>query len=81
MIKKFTHCCVNEGVCECVCVCGVGAILGDGEGADLSGVGVVFPVKRCVHGEFAAEDQLALPSVACERAHTRVRTHTHTYSR
>lgn len=39
-------------------------VLGDGEGGDLSWVSVVLAIKRRVHGEFAPEDQLALPSVA-----------------
>lgn len=40
-------------------------LLGDGEGGDLCWVSIVLAIKRCVHGEFAPEDQLALPSVAC----------------
>lgn len=42
-----------------------GGSLGDGECADLGGVRVVLAIKRRVHGEFAAEDQLSLPPVAC----------------
>lgn len=38
-------------------------LLGDGEGGDLSWVSVVLAIKGSVHGEFAPEDQLALPSV------------------
>lgn len=38
-------------------------LLRDGEGCDLSRVSVVLAIKRSVHGEFAPEDQLALPSV------------------
>lgn len=41
-------------------------LLGDSEGCDLGWVSVVLAIKRCVHGEFAPEDQLALPSVACD---------------
>lgn len=40
-------------------------VLGDGKGRDLGWVSVVLAIKRRVHGEFAPEDQLALPSVAC----------------
>lgn len=39
-------------------------VLGDGEGRDLGWLSVVLAIKRRVHGEFAPEDQLALPSVA-----------------
>lgn len=40
-------------------------LLGDGERCDLSWVSVVLAIKRSVHGEFAPEDQLSLPSVPC----------------
>lgn len=39
-------------------------VLGDGEGCDLGWLGVVLAIERRVHGEFAPEHQLALPSVA-----------------
>lgn len=39
-------------------------LLGDGERRDLGRLGVVLAVERRVHGEFAPEDQLALPPVA-----------------
>ena len=41
-------------------------LLGDGEGRDLCWLSVVLAIKCRVHGEFAPEDKLALPSVACE---------------
>lgn len=42
-------------------------VLGDGEGCDFGRVSVVLAVERRVHGEFAPENQLALPSVTCSR--------------
>lgn len=45
-------------------------LLGDGEGSDLGWVSVVLAIKSRVHGELTPEDQLALPSVACERTKT-----------
>lgn len=45
-------------------------LLGDGEGGDLGWVSVVLAIKSRVHGELTPEDQLALPSVACERTKT-----------
>lgn len=45
-------------------------LLRDSEGCDLGWVSVVLAIKRRVHGELASEDQLALPSVACE--HTKI---------
>lgn len=50
--RSFSHICY-WGFCS----------LGDGERGDLSWVSVVLAIKRSVHGEFAPEDQLALPSV------------------
>lgn len=46
-------------------------LLGDGEGGDLSRMGIVLAIERCVHGEFAPEDQLTLPSVSCSHTHTK----------
>lgn len=51
-------------------------LLGDSKGCDLSWVSVVLAIKRSVHGEFAPEDQLALPSVPW--GHPEIPVHTQT---
>ncbi len=42
-------------------------LLWNGKRGDFRRMSVVLAVKRCVHGEFAPEHQLSLPSVACLR--------------
>lgn len=49
-------------------------LLGDGEGCDLSWLSVVLAIKRSVHGEFAPEHQLALPSVPCRHPQIHIQT-------
>lgn len=49
-------------------------LLGDGEGCDLSWLSVVLAIKRSVHGEFAPEHQLALPSVPCRHPEIHIQT-------
>lgn len=56
-------------------------LLGNGEGRDLGWVSVVLAVKRRVHGEFAAEHQLPLPSVAWTHTHTHAEAETFSLSR
>lgn len=48
--------------------------LGDGEGGDLRWVSVVLAIECSVHGEFAPEDQLALPSVPWRPPQTHTQT-------